>query len=164
MREDFGTRAGQDPKNGSSSPEPAFLCPWLEEEEKAFLFALGSTIPSPHLSSLAFPGSKRMCSSQLRAHDGLRGTLRRETLVGTSHSASWSRPHFQGLPCSKCTSISLFSCEVVSDSFVTPVDCSLPGSSARGISQARILEWVAISSSRGSSRPRDRTQVSCLLH
>ena len=41
-----------------------------------------------------------------------------------------------------------------------PVDCSPPGSSVHGILQARILEWVAISFSRGSSRPRDRTQVS----
>ena len=36
-----------------------------------------------------------------------------------------------------------------------PVDCSPPGSSAHGIFQARILEWVAISSSKGSFRPRD---------
>ena len=42
------------------------------------------------------------------------------------------------------------------------VDCSLPGSSIHGILQTRILEWVAISFSRGSSRPRDRTQVSCI--
>ena len=34
-----------------------------------------------------------------------------------------------------------------------PMDCSTPGSSVHGIPQARILEWVAISSSRGSSRP-----------
>ena len=34
-----------------------------------------------------------------------------------------------------------------------PMDCSPPGSSAHGILQARILEWVAISSSRGSSHP-----------
>ena len=40
--------------------------------------------------------------------------------------------------------------------------CSLPGSSVHGIFQARILEWVAISFSRGSSRPRDGTQVSCI--
>ena len=40
------------------------------------------------------------------------------------------------------------------------VDCSPPSSSIHGILQARILEWVAISFSRGSSRPRDRTQVS----
>ena len=43
-----------------------------------------------------------------------------------------------------------------------PLDCSLPGSSVHGILQARILEWVAISYSRGSSQPRDRTYVSCL--
>ena len=41
-----------------------------------------------------------------------------------------------------------------------PMDCSLPGSSVHGILQARVLEWVAISFSRGSSQPRDRTQVS----
>ena len=40
------------------------------------------------------------------------------------------------------------------------VDCSLPGSPAHGIFQARVLEWVAISFSRGSSKPRDHTQVS----
>ena len=41
-----------------------------------------------------------------------------------------------------------------------PVDCSPPGSSIHGILQPRILEWVAISFSRGSSWPRDWTQVS----
>ena len=45
--------------------------------------------------------------------------------------------------------------------FCDPIDCSLPGSSVHGISQARILEWVAISFSRGSSWPRDKTRVSC---
>ena len=43
-----------------------------------------------------------------------------------------------------------------------PMDCSPPGSSVHGILQARILEWVAISFSRGSSWPWDRTQVSCI--
>ena len=42
------------------------------------------------------------------------------------------------------------------------MDCSLPGSSVHGISQARILEWVVISFSRGSSWSRNRTWVSCL--
>ena len=41
-----------------------------------------------------------------------------------------------------------------------PMNCSLRGSSIHGIFQARILEWVAISFSRGFSQPRDRTQVS----
>ena len=45
--------------------------------------------------------------------------------------------------------------------FCNSMDCSLPGSSVHGIFQARILEWVAISFSRKSSQPRDRTRVSC---
>ena len=42
------------------------------------------------------------------------------------------------------------------------MDCSPPGSTVHGISQARILEWVAISYSRGYSQPRDQTRVSCI--
>ena len=42
------------------------------------------------------------------------------------------------------------------------MDCSLPGSSVHEISQARILEWITISFSRGSSPPRDQTLVSCI--
>ena len=41
--------------------------------------------------------------------------------------------------------------------------CSLPGSSIHGIFQARVLEWVAIAFSRGSSWPRDRTPVSHIV-
>ena len=41
-------------------------------------------------------------------------------------------------------------------------DCGLPGSSVHGILQAKILEWAAISFSRGSSWPRNQTQVSCI--
>ena len=41
------------------------------------------------------------------------------------------------------------------------MNCSPPGSSVHGILQARILEWVAMPSSRGSSQPRDWTRVSC---
>ena len=43
-----------------------------------------------------------------------------------------------------------------------PMDCSIPGSSAHGIFQARILEWVAISFSRGSSGLRDWARVSSI--
>ena len=42
-------------------------------------------------------------------------------------------------------------CQTLSD----PMDCSLPGSSVHGILQARILEWVAISFSKGSLQPKD---------
>ena len=44
-----------------------------------------------------------------------------------------------------------------------PMDCSLQGSSVHGISQARILEWVVMSFSRGSSQPRDQIGISCIV-
>ena len=43
-----------------------------------------------------------------------------------------------------------------------PIDCNPPGSSVNGISQARMLEWVTVSYSKGSSWPRDQTRVSCV--
>ena len=51
---------------------------------------------------------------------------------------------------------------VVSDSFVSPWTAAPPGPSVLGIFQVRILQWIAISSSRASSQPRDRTCVSCI--
>ena len=57
-----------------------------------------------------------------------------------------------------------YCCCLVTKSCLTlcdPMDCSPPGFSVHGISQARILEWVAMPSSRASSQPRDQTQVSC---
>ena len=55
-------------------------------------------------------------------------------------------------------------CSVIKScpTFCDPMDCSLPGSSVHGIFQARPLEWVAISSTRGSSQPRDLTRVSSI--
>ena len=74
--------------------------------------------------------------------------------------------YLQGL----CTAISLATAptpalgEVLSLSpvggLLLPLDYSLPGSSVHGISQARTLEWTAISFSRGSSQPRDPTSDS----
>ena len=54
----------------------------------------------------------------------------------------------------------MLSCFSLVQSFATLVDCSLLGSSVHGILQARILKWVAMSSSRGSSPPRDQTHIS----
>ena len=50
----------------------------------------------------------------------------------------------------------------LSQTLCIPMDCSLPGSSIHGILQARVLEWIAIPFSRGSSTSRDRTQVFCI--
>ena len=56
--------------------------------------------------------------------------------------------------CSYCAKSSLTLCN--------PMDCSPPASSVHGILQARTLEWVVISFSRGSSRPRDWTLIFCV--
>ena len=53
--------------------------------------------------------------------------------------------------------------EIVTQLYLTlrhSMDCRPPGSSVHGILQARILEWVAIPFSKGSSQPRDQSQVS----
>ena len=65
------------------------------------------------------------------------------------------------LTCSQLRHVKYVSCSVVSDSW-DPIDCSSPGSSVHGILQARILEWVVISSSKGSSWTRDGSWVSCI--
>ena len=68
------------------------------------------------------------------------------------------------IPCIMCPSRAML-CFVTQSCPVLCIlmDCSPPGSSVRGIFQARILEWVARPSSRGSSRPKDRTQVSHIV-
>ena len=63
-----------------------------------------------------------------------------EHFIGTQHTA-----------CNCCCCLVTKLCLT----FCDHMDWSLPGSSAHGIIPVRILEWVAISSSRGSSRPRD---------
>ena len=55
--------------------------------------------------------------------------------------------------------VQLLSCDQL---FCDPMNCSPPGSSVYGISQERILEWIAISFSRGSSQPRGQTHISCI--
>ena len=72
----------------------------------------------------------------------------RDSVIG---APSWPQP------CSQVSESEVAqSCPTLCD----PMDCSPAGSSVNGIFQARILEWVAMSFSRGSSRPRDQTWVS----
>ena len=84
--------------------------------------------------------------------------------MGFSRQEYWSGVP---LPSAKCylEKHILSMCVLVAQSCLAlcnPMDWGPPGSSVHGILQARILEWVAISFSRGPSRPRDRTQVSCI--
>ena len=59
-----------------------------------------------------------------------------------------------------CVHVYVLSCDQLFD----PMDCSLPGPSVQRISQARILEWAALSFSRGYSQPRYQTCVSCISY
>ena len=67
--------------------------------------------------------------------------------------------------CLNSVSLHIICCCLITQSCLTlgdPVVCGPPDSFVHGIPQARILEWVAFSSSRGSFWPRDRTRVSCI--
>ena len=91
----------------------------------------------------------RVPATEMRAH--------REPLgcPGTSPDRSHTTLLVHSCVCAKL----LHSCLTLCD----PVEDSPPGSSIHGILQARILEWVAMPSSRGSSRPRDRTHISYIF-
>jgi len=94
-------------------------------------------------------------------------------LLLTVHAAPWTAAHqasqsfISPRVCSKrCGTYVQWNIIVVKSLscvwfFSDPMDCSPPGSSVHGISQARILEWVAISFFRGSSWARDQTYASC---
>ena len=62
----------------------------------------------------------------------------------------------------QCVCVCVFVCAQSCPTLCTPMDHSPPGSSVHGISQERILEWVAISYSSGSSWLRDQTCISCV--
>ena len=88
---------------------------------------------------------------------------RAESHRGRKSCRDWEEvtPPLTPLPPHVCMHVKLLqSCPTL----FNPVDCSLPGSSVHWILQVRILEWVAKSSSRGSSQPRDRTHILHLLH
>ena len=95
-----------------------------------------SGLPCSPPGDLSSPGIKPW-SSALQA-----------TYLPLSHQGSLSGPWKESEVAQSCPTL----CD--------PVDCSLPSSSVHGILQARILEWVTISFSRGSSQHRDRTRVS----
>ena len=84
-------------------------------------------------------------------------------LNGTLILGIWNRSHHPWLlpssaPERECVHANLFqSCPTLCD----PMDCSPPAVSVYGILQARVLEWVAVPSSRGSSPSSDRTCISC---
>ena len=93
----------------------------------------------------AFP---KICSSP-------RNLICKEKFYGNLNSQNW-------LNCILFAKFKISHVKSMIQLLCNPMDFTPPGSSVLGISQARILEWVAISSSRGSSWPRDWTRVSCI--
>ena len=97
----------------------------------------------------------RSGSIVLSEHEGIIEMSKRISIFKQSYSKIPLLPPFT----KKCVHAkSLQSCPTLRDS----MDCSPPGSSVHGILQARILEWVAIPFSRGSSWPKDQKQVFCI--
>ena len=106
-----------------------------------------SNLPDPQASSSSFPSEKLRSQHtwySTPSTDGIQGLGSMDKNDKCLHTCSVAQ-----------------SCPTLCKSMV----CSPPGSSVHGISQARILEWVAMPSSRGSFWPRDRTHVCLhLLH
>ena len=84
------------------------------------------------------------------------GTSYNMTLPGISGLTWERRLQFISVSALRVCVLVAQSCPTLCD----PMDCSPPGSTVHGVLQARILEWIAFPFSRGSSQPRDRTQVS----
>ena len=111
-------------------------------------------------------GSRRKKTRQLVAQERLSLTLLDWRWKGTRRNVGnslWKLEKARESILSLCVCVYVCSICVCVLSHVwlcNPMDCSLPGSSVNGISQARILQQVGISYSRGSSWPRDRTCVS----
>ena len=110
------------------------LCPWDFPRQEHW-----NGLPSPPPGDLPDPGTEPVTPAS-------------PALTGRFFTAE--PPGSPQLGLSKAAQ----SCPTLCD----PTDCSPPGSSVRGIFQARVLEWVAISFSRGSSQSRDQTQVSSI--
>ena len=117
------------------------------------------------LTSTAAPPLRTMClpTSPPLLEAAASGTTGWTLGLGSCNSCcrqtvrAWSGQSLQ-IPKAESKSEVAQSCQTLCD----PVDCSPPFFSVHEIFQARILEWVAISFSRGSNWPKDQTQVSCI--
>ena len=110
------------------------------------LQAKASLISIPHVTSRT--GNDGSCTPSSEMHV-------------CTHTHTHTHTHAVHIPINTHTKV----CVLVTQSCPTLCNArnySPLGSFVHGVPQARILEWVAISSSRGSSRPRDRNQFSCI--
>ena len=123
-----------------------------------------AAFPSSSLDSFSLPWNWRPCSRTGAQMEGLRSSLGpSRCLVESSQCCEEGSVSFIGKKGS-IRGACVYACSVsqLCQGLCDPLDCSLPGSFVHGILQARILEWVATPFSRGSSWPRDWTQVSCV--
>ena len=114
------------------------------------------TLPSTHSSIPALP----ICFSERSSHQATGG------LVLCVFCSVWEPQHLAQYKVIICGMLLRFLCVCSVPQWCLtlcdPVDCSQSGSSVHEIFQIRTLEWVVISYSRGSSRLRDQTRVSCI--
>ena len=114
------------------------------------------SIPRLGRSSGGRHGNPLQCSCLKNSHGQEPGRLQSIGSQRVGHDWSdWARMRACMYVCMPWSEVAQ-SCPTLCN----PVDCSLPGFSVHGILQTRKLEWVTISFFRGSSQPRDRTQVS----
>ena len=139
------------------------MCPWpwfLNLEKECHTWILESTehvqamysLGSALLLSLK-PASKQKSRLGHGSQNGLLALHKHWDCLQTTPQKP-AEPPIQ-IICCCCYLVAKFS-----PTLCDPMDCSPPGSTVHGISQARILEWVAISFSKGSSQPRDQTCIS----
>ena len=137
------------------------------------LLPLQKSVTSHRLSSPLWPGSNINSWEQwstIKKQDGPGSDCSNSANIGECQSSTkpYSSADFKALLSVKCVCVCVCIhsyCCLVAQLFPTlcdPMDCSPPASSVHGISQVRILKWVAISFSRGSSQLRDWTPVSCI--
>ena len=117
----------------------------------------GLPFHSPMHESEKWKWSRSVVSDPRRPH-GLRPTGLLRSWDFQARVLEWGAIAFSGIHAREYYTCVLSHAQVI----CKPMDCSLPGSTGHGIFLARILEWVAFSSSRGSSRPRGWNP--CLLH
>ena len=112
---------------------------------------------------LYFHGIYRLVGVSLKVHRGNNSLACPSPTSHHSSSQEALRRSFleEGCVC-VCVCVCVYSTTQSCLTLCDPMDCSAPGSSVHRIFQAGILEWVAISFSRGSSQSRDGTRVSCI--
>ena len=126
-----------------------------QKTDKQYLNKMPPRVTKPYVCGLLWPHSwgPRHPSPPLNLHHPSAG----------SFSLSYLLPHVRVYFTWLSSTAIEFGCSVSLSCLTVcaPIDGNLPVSSVLGIFQARILKWVAVPSSKGSSRPRDQTRVSC---